>query len=94
MEKELSIALFAIVIADRLWMFIKDRFMADKREQREDLAELKKELKECTKANIINTEAIKNLTTELNKHSRVLLDLNEAHTKLRAMDERLKNLEN
>lgn len=65
-----------------LWTIVKDT-----------LFQKNKDLKENTTKTIENTYAIRELKSELIKLARLPTDISSAHTKIRVIEERIKNLE-
>jgi phosphoserine phosphatase len=83
MEKELTISLIALLIARELWEVVKKAMFS-----KDD------SLKANTEATIKNTLAIAYLREDIAKLHKLPLDVNEAFGKIRAIEDRVKNLEN
>lgn len=83
MDDKLTIGLIVLIIAKELWDIVKKSIFS------KDV-----DLKSNTEATIKNTLAIEYLREDIAKLSKLPIDVNEAHAKLRAIEDRVKILEN
>lgn len=83
MGEKLTAGLLVFLIAKELWDIVKKSIFS-----KSDA------LVANTEATIKNTVAIEYLRADLIKLSHIPIDVNEAHTKIRAIEDRVKILEN